>query len=537
MTPEIMDSLNRAKYMTIDTETVSLTDRTCIGIGVQWSDTESAYFQVLPYTDPDVLWLMDILGDPKRTKIYFNAMFDLRVLYDLAYDEGYTLPDMTNIEDASMAAQIQGQPDHSLDGLTTKLLGYTNPLSIKGLLTEAGRGSTTLDIPLEGISQKCLNDVKATWILWDKVKRAFPNLANEKCYFVDMKLIPVLFKMGNKGLGLRPNLLQEHHTALTAEIEECVAICADYGFHPGKNAEVGYVLATRGNILPFTKKGKQLRTDEEALEAVDDPLVATILKYRHASKLLSTYVTPWIGEERAYSNFRIDLSTGRLASFDRNLQNIPPAMRAVFRPDNRVFTWMDYSQIELRVLANISKDVTMMEAYKTGTDLHQMTASAAGVSRSQGKTGNFAMVFGASDKVIAKNAGMGLDKVKDLRNAFKSLYPGAMQYMARQTRTRDSYVESMFGRRMGLPLYNPEINQNPRAFDAHISKCAINWPIQATAADIIKRAMLTLEDADLRVQVHDELVVDGAYEFSEELAHMHPDFITPFEVKSDYSWL
>lgn len=531
-----MESLRAAYVMSVDTETISIKDSTCIGIGVQWSADESLYLQVLPKTDQYVEEVLRILGDNRRTKIYFNALFDLRSLWDLAYDEGWDKPDATNIDDASLAAQIQGYPDHSLDVLSQKILGYKNPLSIKELLAEAGRGKTMLDVPVEGSGNKCLNDVWATWHLWEYLVDHFPNQRNEECYRVDIQLLPLILKMEKKGLGLRHNLLKEYYEKLRREVMTAESQCSAYGFSPGSGQQVGYVLASRGHILPFTKSKRQLQTDEEALENVDDELVPIILQYRKATKLLSTYVEPWMQGDRAYTHFRLDLATGRFASFDRNFQNIPPDMRNVFKPDKRKFTWMDFSQIELRVLAHISHDETMLDAYRTGKDLHALTANEAGVERSQGKTTNFAMVFGASDKVISRNAKVPLDKVKILRQAWKNLYPGASTYMNRQMYGHGDYVESDFGRRMGLPVLNPEINTNPRAFESHVQKCAINWPIQSTAADIIKRAMLKLTDADLRVQVHDELVIDGEFEFGEELGHIHPELATPFEVKSDYSW-
>lgn len=533
---EMMESLRGAYVLAVDTETINIKDNTCIGIGIQWSDTEAAYFQVLPYTSNYLPEVMRILGDRERTKIYFNGMFDLRVLKELAFDEGYDQPDSTNIDDASIMAQIQGYPDHSLYTLTKQLLSYENPLSIKELLLAAGKKATMLDVPMEDVAEKCLNDVWSTWNLFYKLASGVPNMRNEDCYRVDIQCIPILFKMESKGLALREKVLEEHYVTLRRELLKAEQECDQWGFKPGSGQQVGYVLASKGHILPFTASKRQLRTDEEALENIDDPLVETILSWRHASKLLSTYVEPWMQTDRAYTHFRLDLSTGRLASFNRNFQNIPPDMRAVFAPDKRKFSWMDYSQIELRVLAHISKDDRMLQAYLTGDDLHQITASAAGATRSQGKTVNFAMVFGASDKVIARNAKVDIKRVAEIRRVWKDLYPGAAAYMARQQYTHGDYVESDFGRRMGLPVYNPEVNNNPRAFEAHVQKCAINWPIQSTAADIIKRAMITMEDADLRVQVHDELVVDGEYEFDKNLAHIHPELHTPYEVTVDYSW-
>lgn len=530
----MLDSLRGASLLSVDTETVSIKDPTLVGIGIQWSPNEALYIDVVEW-HPYIAEIMAILGDRTRTKIYFNAMFDLRSLYQFALDEGYDYPDDINIEDASLAAQIQGNADHALDTLSIKYINYRNEYSIKGLLEEAGRRSTTLDIPIDKLGAKCINDCYATWHLWEYIRKQWPNPENEECYRVDKKLYHLLLSMERKGVALSESKLEKFRGDLQQKVDELVTYCDEYGFHPGKPQQVGLILSQRGCSLPLTEKGGQLKTDEDILENLDDPLADIVLQFRSSNKLLGTYITPWIGQSRAYTHYRIDLSTGRLASFDRNFQNIPPDIRAIFSADKSIFSWMDYSQIELRTLAYVARDATMIRAYEEGRDLHQMTADAAKTTRSNGKTFNFAKVFGASDTRLSKSTGTPIDKVREINKAWAQLYPEANHWINKSMNQHNGrYAVSDFGRRMGFSSPYPGANQ--RAHYAHISKCAVNYPIQGTAADIIKRAMLQLGDTDLRIQVHDELVVDGDFDFPWELEHIHPELHTPFEKKKDFIW-
>ncbi|KKM60472.1 hypothetical protein LCGC14_1541510, partial [marine sediment metagenome] len=419
--------------------------------------------------------------------------------------------------------------------------------SIKSLFEEFNT-KDMLGVQTEKTAEKCLNDCMTTWRLYHYFNKYLTDNQWE-CYEVDRKLIHILREVEKKGLALRQVVLEEHDLRLRQEILDIKTTCdLEGGFNPGSPQQVGMVLAMRGNTLPFTGRSyKRLKTGEEVLELLTDPLAATILDYRRKSKLLSTYVKPWLGKERAYTHFRLDLATGRLASgsinnwddVNRNLQNIPKPMREIFRPDNKVWTWMDYSQIELRVLAWMSKDKTMMEEYaKAKPDLHQITADAGGVDRPAGKTFNFAMVFGANNKMLARKTGVDIKLIPDMRDAWGKLYLGAQSWINNQQYSHNGeWVESDFGRRMRLPE-PAEGNIMTKGFAAHVGKCAINYPIQGTAADIVKRGMIKVYEsgADLRLQIHDEYLVDGLWTPEPSLANIHPEMYTPFETKSSPVW-
>ena len=516
----------------VDTETISLKNQVCIGIGIMFGP-HRLYVQTYPELTEIATKVMWLISRPDITKVYHNVFYDYRVLCDLAEEEGLNIPDLTNIADTSLMAKVSGH-SASLEDSSIELLNFSNEYSIKGLLAEAGHRATMLDVPIEMVAAKCLNDVYATYNLRDKF-----NLtpAMEDCYNVDLEMVRVLLKMELQGLALHQPLLLEHQERLKRKMLRLGDVCAVEGFNPGSSQQVGYVLATRGNILPFTKGRKQLRTDEEVLEELDDPLAQVVLDYRSAQKLLGTYVEPWVGKERATTHFRMDLSTGRLASFDRNLQNIPPEMRAIFKPDNVVFSWFDYSQIELRTLAHMTGDKVMLEAYENNYDLHQMTADVAGVSRADGKTFNFAKVFGASNRMLARKTSVPAAQIPVLREAWDKLYPDAARWISNQMYNHGATVESLYGRKMQLPLAKDGVS-NTRAFEIHVGNCAVNYPIQGTAADIMKRAIIQIskDGPDMRLQIHDELLIDGYYQFDKGLESVCPEFKTPFEAKFGPVW-
>jgi len=282
-----------------------------------------------------------------------------------------------------------------------------------------------------------------------------------------------------------------------------------------------------------------LKVDEEVLSQCSDPLAQVVLLYRERDKLLSTYIRPWLGEERAYTHFGLETGTGRLRSFDRNLQNVPKRIREIFEPDSGVWSWFDDNQLEMRVFAHLSQDPMMLEAYRLGSDIHTTTQVVLWpgsnlqdeVLRVKVKGFNFSMIFLAQPPTLSKHSGLPLETCKRFREEWLDYYEIAADYMVRQQETNLGQGWSMtdYGRKQKLP--DPDIFP-----PAHIASCAINYPTQGTAADIVKRQMLMCEELDLAVQVHDEVLQDGDEEFPEGLDHIHPELYTPFKVKSGPVW-
>lgn len=547
-----LDRLASANLLAVDVETVSLNDLTMVGVGIYISPTEGFYFPAYPNYSEHIPMVMGLIADPTRTKIMHNgANFDLPVLDQLAKEDGYEAPDDTAYEDTSIWGQCSGLPG-ALQRVGQDWLGATDLFSISDLFKE-NSCKTMLGVPEERTATKCLNDCRTTYALYEYLGRT-TTPAQRDCYNVDRQLVSVLRVMQAKGLGLRQGLVAEHASRLQRECDRLRSECDSEGLgNPGSPQQVGHALASRGNILPI-RKGK-IVADEEALSGLADPLASAVLEYRHASKLLSTYVTPWLGASRAYTHFRLDLSTGRLASgslnawdtVNRNLQNIPPAMREVFAPDNGVWTWADFSQIELRVLAHLSQDTAMQDAYKNGWDMHQRMADEGKSTRAMGKLFNFAMVFGASNNMLVKQTGMALTDVQRMRAAWRGLFSGASKWMdGQQFGHNGEWTEDGFGRRMRLPDLATYIETqtakglqpNVKAFGAHVGKCAVNYPVQGTAASIMKRGILMLakQGYDMRATVHDEILLDGDYELPEEFGHIHPELHTPYETKKGLVW-
>ncbi len=319
-----------------------------------------------------------------------------------------------------------------------------------------------------------------------------------------------------------------------------------YGFNLGSPAQLGLELAKRGNFLPLTESGKALSTSESVLAGISDPLAKLGMAYRATKKLDSTYIVPYIGENRAYTHFRMDLSTSRLASYKRNLQNVPPLLRDIFQPDNGMFTWIDMSQVEMRVFAHLSQDPVLLKAYENGEDVHWITQSSLWPGskrdddniRRSAKVFNFSMICDATAKTISQNTGLPLAKCTTYRNQWLKLYSGGAKWMASQRELRSSSVASLYARKLRLPPADGRFSSK------HIDTCKINYPVQNGAAEIAKRAILSLweggycDGETFRLPIHDELLFDGEVNLPlRDLTEIHPDIPTPWDMKQGKKWM
>lgn len=542
--------LQTSPTLAVDTETISLKDRSLIGIGLSPNPTEGYYFRNFPDPSPYFQFAIDLIKERTRTKIYHNAMFDLGVLSSWN-------PDMTKFEDTSIMAQVQAYTP-KLKDIMLDLFGQEVD-EIDDILPNK-RGSNTLDLPWHVVGFKCITDTRSTYRLYEEfvetlgVNGARSNGTYE-CYRIDRDLVPLLLRMSRRGIKLREDVLETWYKDLSQRSLYYRDICADIGvtgFNPGSPVQVGKMLASRGNLLPYKRrkwgqpKPKNrfaLDTSSTILAKVDDPLARVILNFRKASKLLSTYVKPWRGHDRAYTNFRIDLSTGRLASYNRNLQNIPPSNRDIFAPDSGLWTDADLSQVEMRVFAYLSQDPVMLEAYRTGVSIHWITQQALwpGTPRYEengsssywyrlAKTFNFAMIYFATAETLSAHTGLPVEVCAEFRERWLHRYYVAYQWMIRMMEEDTPYAETIFGRKMLLP----KLGLTPTGqwiTQDHINKCKINYPVQGSAADLIKRAMRVCGNYDLALQVHDEILIDGDVTIPTELDMLHPGLLTPFEVK------
>ncbi|KKL23135.1 hypothetical protein LCGC14_2428420, partial [marine sediment metagenome] len=350
---------------------------------------------------------------------------------------------------------------------------------------------------------------------------------------------------------LRPDLLKSWYKKLSEERVFLEGVCEKEGFNPGSPQQVGFALADRGSFLPFTKSKKQLKTGNDILTGLSDPMAIIILKHRSVVKLLGNNVKPWLGldkegvahpHERAYTHFYLDTSTGRLKSSDRDLQNIPAAIREIFAPDSGTWSSLDDTQIEMRMLAHLSGDPVMLKAYEEGDDIHAATQMRLWPKtslddkevRRRVKVFNFEMTFGGGVYALVRSTGLPKAVVAEYTEEWLSLYNVLAAWLEEQAAEGPyiGYVETVYGRRCRLPPLD-------RGTFGHIGRCARNYGAQGSAADAVKRQMLLCDEygMDQALQIHDEILVDGKVDFPPELAQVHPTIPIPFKTYQGAVWL
>jgi len=493
---------------------------------------------------------IQLVGRQDICKLYHNANYDIQVLRELAaVDKQCPDPDVWNYHDTAIMAQVSGKRA-ALEFVGAEV-GIEDLFSVQDVLDEArvrlGKQKVNmLDADQDLVALKCMNDVRATWAIYDYLTEGNEKLQYRQLdvYEVDRYCLSILKTVERKGFAVDHDALNKHYDRLSREVVQLNDICQQHGFSASHPQQVGYILALRGNILPFTKTRRQLKTDDETLSKLDDPLAHLVLAYRKSSKLLSTYVRPWLTADRAYTHFRLDLSTGRLASYDRNQQNIPPLMRDIFDADSGSFTWADISQLEMRVFAEWSQDPLMLRAYRSGKSIHKITQEGLWPGEltedtyGRSKTFNFAMIYDAQVKTLAERTGLPETAASVYRSSWLNLYNVAAAAMDEAMAADVDVVEDFYGRRMLLPEVT--LNEYGRSNQGHVNKCKVNYPIQGTGASIVKRGINYLwghgyGDA-YRLQVHDEHVLDGDVEWPVELDYLCDRVATPHEVKRGSKW-
>jgi len=521
------------QLISVDVETISLKERIAVGVGISIKPNLSFYFQLFPNVSPAVPW--HLLRDTRVTKVYHNNLFDLSALRE--YDV-----DTTTIMDTNLMSRLLCYKYNSL--LDLCFIHQMEVHDMKDILAEHN-AKTTMELPSDVVARKCMQDSGATLQLYCNLWED----TNKEYLATEMQVVPILIEMSNKGLQVDQEMRQQIEDELDAQAEFYQQLCEEVGFNPGSHQQVAYMLAKRGAYsvftrLPFTKGRRgSLSTAREVLERMDDVLASIVLRYRDYTYLLSHYIRPWAKEDRTYTRFHMDAATGRPSSTDRNMQNIPgkklqaergvPNCRNILLPDSGIFTDMDWSQLELRILAYLSQDREMLHIFETGGDIHQTTADFLGIPRSIAKNVNFALVYGATDETLMETAHIrSLDKAKQLRQNTFQLYTGVGDWIDAQHHEalRTYRARTLFGRNLRLPTEEEE------RIDG-IQRKAVNYPIQGSAAEILKRGLIICKDLPLSLQVHDELLCDGFvpdYKFKplEEIAPFH----TPVEVKYLERW-
>ncbi len=454
-----------------------------------------------------------------------------------------------------MLAHYLLEPDmrHNMDLLSETYLAYT-PVPIESLIGEKGKNQKTMrEVPVEKIVEYSVEDADVTWQLKEVFepklqKEGLTDLARN----IEMPLITVLAYMERNGVKINEEDLKGIATQLREDIialEKEIYEMAGQEFNISSPKQLGDILFIRMKLDDNARvtKTKQFITNEEILQRLSGkhPIIGKVLEYRGLRKLLSTYVEslPLLISKktgRLHTSYNQAVaSTGRLSSNNPNLQNIPVKdergreIRKAFVPEEgHLFLSADYSQIELRLMAHLSRDKGMIDDFLSGSDIHAATAAKIfGVDikevtremRSRAKTANFGIIYGISSFGLSERLTIGRKEAKELIDGYFNSYPGVKVYMDESIRKARSlgYVSTMFGRKR----YTRDINSRNQVVRGNAERNAINAPIQGAAADIIKIAMVNIYNRLLRekmkarmiLQVHDELIFEVLPEELEKL--------------------
>jgi DNA polymerase-1 len=542
---KLTTQLSLLKEFCFDTETTSLDplEAELVGIAFSW-EPRKAYYVAFGSDQEEVRnWVQALsapLMDPDIAKIGQNLKYDLHILKNYELDVKGELFD-------TMVAHFLLRPDqkHNLNLMAEQYLDYSM-VRIEELIGSKGTPQVSFrSVPLEQAKEYACEDADITYQLSQIFRKkldeeGFTALSSE----IEMPLVRVLMEMEHHGVKLDSGALhvfagelRELIIATEAEIYRM----AGTGFNISSPKQLGEILFEKLKILPDPKKTKtkQYATGEEVLTGLADkhPVVEKVLEYRSLSKLLSTYVEslPLLVKSRTgklHTSFnQAQVTTGRLSSNNPNLQNIPireergREIRKAFIPENpqHLFLSADYSQIELRIMAHLSGDPGMIAAFVNNEDIH--TATAAKIyridpdnvtreMRGKAKTANFGIIYGISAFGLSQRMRIPRTEAKELIEGYFETYPGVRAFMdlcIRMAREK-GYVETMYGRRRMLP----DILSRNSVVRGNAERNAINSPIQGSAADIIKIAMVRIRDTMDReklksrmiLQVHDELNFD-----------------------------
>ena len=526
--------LSPPSVISVDVETISLKERQPIGFAVATSPNESWYFRTYPEPDEELELVWPLLSNPNIKKVFHYAPYDLRafpIIRDI---------DRSNIADTNIMARLLGRTDTKLFELAPEVGKVTQ--DAHDLMVEYG-GKTMLDVPQDVVASKCANDAMVTLALY---YHYLPDIDPE--YFrVEMESIPILIDMSLKGLKFNEAERSLLEARLEIEVAHYRQLCREEDFNPASNQQVGYILAKRGNFLPFTKSKKQLKVNVDELEFLDDPIAAIVLNFRGVNKLLTTYIRPLRGEDRIYTEYNLDPVVGRIASSNMNMQNIPGKdsptgynVRHIFMPDSGVFTTGDFSQEHLRILMHFSNDREMQRVYYDGEydgDIHSKTAKELNIPRHLAKTINYAIPYGATPWAISINA-----KIKDLKRCSRFIddwfetYRDAAEWIIEAKKHGMRYGKAfptLFGREITVPdEYNKWGKLNKEAME----RKAVNYPILGSDGEIMKRALIKCKHLPLAVTVHDSITCDGDVEFPIETLEKLSPIRIPFAVVKTERW-
>ncbi|WP_298532669.1 DNA polymerase I [uncultured Algibacter sp.] len=528
-----------------DTETTGLNPLTAelVGIAFSW-EVGKGFYMPFPENKNETQELIEQLRpffeSEAIEKVGQNLKYDIKVLAKYNVDVRGKLFD-------TMLAHYLINPDmrHNMDVLAETYLNYT-PISITELIGKKGKNQLSMrEVPLEKQTEYAVEDADITLQLKEHFQKELGEANTQKLFNdIEVPLLRVLAAMELEGINLDKDFLNNLSEELNTDIvnlEKRIYDAAGEEFNIASPKQLGVILFEKLKLVDKPKKTKtgQYKTGEDILSylAKDHEIVQNILDFRGLSKLKSTYVDalPTQVEEatgRVHTDYMQTVAaTGRLSSNNPNLQNIPirtergRQVRKAFIPRDESYTLLaaDYSQIELRIIAALSEEETMISAFKNGEDIHASTASkvfdvsiedVTREQRSNAKTVNFGIVYGVSAFGLSNQTDLSRGEAKELIDTYYATYPKLRAYMSEQVDfARDNgYVQTVLGRRR----YLKDINSRNAVVRGAAERNAVNAPIQGSAADIIKIAMINIYNklqeghykTKMLLQVHDELVFD-----------------------------
>ncbi len=540
-----LKSLMKQTSVCFDTETTSLNalEAELVGIAFSWEATKGFYIP-FPETRKEAQEIIEQLRpffeSEDIEKVGQNLKYDIKVLdkYDVHVKGRFF---------DTMLAHYLINPDmrHNMDVLSETYLNYT-PVSITELIGKKGKNQLNMrEVPLEKQTEYAVEDADITFQLAQHFRPELAEAKTDKLFNkIEIPLLHVLADMELEGINLDKKFLNSLSEALDNDIKELekkIYKEADEEFNIGSPKQLGEILFDKMKLVDKPKKTRtgQYSTAEDVLSylAKDHNIIQQVLDFRGLSKLKSTYIDA-LPEQIEPSTGRVHTdymqtvaATGRLSSNNPNLQNIPirtergRQVRKAFIPRDENYTLLaaDYSQIELRIIASLSEETTMIEAFKNGEDIHASTASkvfdvpiseVTREQRSNAKTVNFGIIYGVSAFGLSNQTDLSRSESKELIDTYYKTYPKLRNYIGDQIdfAREHGYVQTVLGRRR----YLKDINGSNQVVRSAAERNAVNAPIQGSAADIIKIAMINIHKrlsegkykSKMLLQVHDELVFD-----------------------------
>lgn len=560
---KVFQRLSTAKRFAIDTETTSLDYRVAEMVGFSLAfDAHDAYYIPLAHDyegapqqlnrETIIQQIKPILEDPNIEKIGHHLKYDAHIF------ENHGIHLQGWFFDTMLASYVLNSvaTRHGMDDVARVYLSHLTT-TFEQVAGKGTKQKTFNQIDIETAGHYAAEDAHVTYRLYEVLERKLKEIPELSgiLHNIEMPVASVLTSMEENGIELDLKFLDQLSVDFANTIqnlENQIIEIAGESFNVGSPKQVGEVLFDKLGLKGGKKTATgQYSTSEAVLEKIDHPITQLIIEYRGLTKLRSTYTEALVKQanndtHRVHTSYHQALTaTGRLSSTDPNLQNIPireeigrQIRKAFIAPKGRVLLAADYSQIELRLMAHFSQDEALVDAFKNGQDVHRRTASEVlGVAlenvtsdqRRQAKAVNFGLLYGMSEFGLIRQLGFTREESQNYIKQYFHRYPGIYEYMqrTRQVALEQGFVETITGRR----LYTPDIDARNMMVRKGAERAAINAPLQGSAAEIIKMAMIEVDkilpkdQAKLLLQVHDELVFEVDEAVADQVAEQIKDIM------------